>query len=233
MSTVELSGSVREKAIAAGLDAAVVDSLISRAPLGWGDAPLTECVADLVLVAPGIAPGQVRLQVLAPASGSVWDLNIVATDRRGLLATTASVCADHALQIRSARVASWDHVALQRLSIEPTVVPLSGEPDWTSLGQALRSALTDPLAPEIPVSALGGDFSIDLIEDIGNGLFRVTVSGADRVGLLAAITSSLTYSGADIRSAELRNLGDRIQDVFVVSGISAGQGLDPRGSLLR
>ncbi len=220
VTVAEVSEFVRESAIAAGLDALRVDTLISQAPPGWADAPLTECVADLVLVAPGISAGQVRVKVRAPAVGSVWELSVVATDRRGLLATTASVCASHGLQIRWARVASWENVALQRLAIEPTVIPLSGEPDWTALGQDLRQALTDPLAPAVPASALGGDFSIESVEDLGNALYKVTVTGADRVGLLAAITSSLTYSGSDIRSAELGNDDGRVRDVFVVAGIS-------------
>jgi UTP:GlnB (protein PII) uridylyltransferase len=226
MQSTAVRSDLRDRAIAVGIHEPIVVALLDGAPAAWWSAPFDDLMADLVLLAPGLLPGQVRLRISAPTEGQLWDLSLVAPDRRGLLATTASVCAAHGMSIRSGRAATWPGLGLQRMQIEPQVVPLSGEPDWTPLGQALRSALCDADpgqpngAPEHLVTHETVDFSIDTIEKLPDAMMKVSITAVSQIGLLAAITRALTTAGADIRSAEFVDHDGVISDVFVVSGLN-------------
>ena len=219
---------VFRRAVAGGANAGRVGEFLASAPTSWWDAPSNDLVADVMLVSPVLEPGRVRMRIGAPADDDMWDLSIVAPDRRGLLATTADVCAQHGMTIRSARIASWPGdaswpgVALQRMRIVPESIPLSGEPDWTPLGQALRAALTGDTGPDLAPCVDDGGYSFDRVEGLDDGALRVFVSGVDRVGLLASIAHALTSAGADIRAADLRDEHGMARDVFVVTGIAAG-----------
>jgi hypothetical protein len=223
---------VLERVADADVDAAVARSIVDLAPSGWWDAPVDVLTTDALLIAPGLRPGQLRVRIGAPtgAEHTAWELTVVAPDRRGLLARTASVCARHGMSIRSARVVSWPanavgdaesvDLALQRLMIEPSDIPSTGEPDWTPLGLDLRAALNAPddeLGDLAPDSI--GAFEVESVDDLGDGTQRVRVTGADRIGLLSAITRSLWAAGADIRSAELNDVNGVVHDVFIVTGL--------------
>jgi hypothetical protein len=216
-----LADAVRGRLLAAGVEPVRAAAVVDGAPCGWWEAPAEDLVVDALLVAPGLRPGEVRVRVASPAPGDHdWELSVVAPDRPGLLSRTATVCTAHRVSIRSARVASWPGLALQRLRVRPLDVPLSGEPDWTSLGQALRGALTaahdDPVDIAVDPAI---EFRIEAVDDLGDGTHRVRVSGDDRLGLLAMITRTLWAAGGDIRSAELHDEDGRVLDTFVVAGV--------------
>jgi UTP:GlnB (protein PII) uridylyltransferase len=201
-----------------GSDSIVIDSLLGSAPASWWEASVSLLASDIRLLAPGLRPREVRLRIVPPAEGTRWEMSIVAPDRRGLLARTAQVCAQHGVSIAEARIASWPGLALQRLIVVPEQVPSSGEPDWTTVGQALRAALADEVGTS-PVDAsvsAGCDFAINSIEPQPDGSTCVRVSGADRVGLLAAIAKALSEAGADIQSAVLGERDGVAIDVFTV-----------------
>jgi UTP:GlnB (protein PII) uridylyltransferase len=223
VSLLELADSLRARCLSAGVSEAVIDRISSEAPRVWWSASVDDLLADVLLVAPGLVVGQVRIRILPPMEGNRWELSVVAPDRPGLLAVTAMVCAAHDFSIRSARVTSWPGIALQRLMVEPLGLPLSAEPDFNQLGQALRAALTTETA-DVEVSATqpladSEDFSIDSIEDLGQGMSRVAVSGRDRLGLLSSIALALGAAGADICAAELSDVDGVVHDVFVVTGL--------------
>ncbi len=228
MTLLELADNLRARCMSAGVPSAVIDQISSEAPRVWWKASVDDLLADVLLVAPGLAAGQLRIRILPPMEGNHWELSVVAPDRPGLLAATADVCAAHDFSIRSARVTSWPGIALQRLVVEPLGIPRSREPDFNQLGQALRSALTaDSLGNDSVGGAAtsaepltdGADFSIDSIEEVEHGLSRVSISGRDRVGLLSAITRALGAAGADISAAELSDTDGIVHDVFIVTGL--------------
>lgn len=221
MATQDLLDDVRRRLIDAGVQEARADEVVAGAPTGWWAAGVDDLASDALLIAPGLRPGQVRVRIGSPPPGDdVWELSVVAPDRRGLLARTAAVCAARGMSIRTARVASWPGLALQRMQLRPDVVPPSGEPDWTALGQDLRDALAGAEDSMGDIALDGSaEFQVEGIEDLGDGTHRVAVSGVDSVGLLAAITRTLWAAGADIRSAELRDDGGTVRDTFVVAGI--------------
>lgn len=221
MVILDVSEELRRRLVDAGVAPSRADEVLDGAPPGWWDASVDDLTSDAMLIAPGLKPGQVRVRIGSPEpDGDVWELSIVAPDRPGLLARTASVCAARGMSITSARVASWPGLALQRMHLRPDVIPSTGEPDWTPLGQDLRSALTGPGDSMADIALDGSaEFQVDEIEDLGDGTHRVTVSGVDGVGLLAAITRTLWAAGADIRTAELRDEHGLVRDTFVVAGI--------------
>lgn len=214
---------LRQRAIEAGADHDALDTLLATAPAAWWQAPVDALLSDVLLLLPGLTPGQVRVRIASPQIGeNIWELTVVAPDRKGVLATTAFVCSHHQLSIRSARVASWPGLALQRLSIVPIVIPSSGEPDWIPFGQELRTALTSTNPGEALVAGSGSGeprFFVQSVEALGDGTHRVEVSGPDEVGLLAEITRALMAAGADIRAAELSDADGQAHDVFVVTGL--------------
>lgn len=214
---------LRQRAIEAGADQTALEALLDTAPAAWWQAPVDVLMSDVLLLLPGLTPGQVRVRIGSPEiGGERWELTVVAPDRKGVLATTASVCSNHQLSIRSARVASWPSLALQRLSLVPVTLPSSGEPDWIPFGQELRTALTSstPVDALVARSSSGEPrFLVHSVEALSDGTQRVEVSGPDEVGLLAEITSALMDAGADIRAAELSDLDGQAHDVFVVTGL--------------
>jgi UTP:GlnB (protein PII) uridylyltransferase len=220
---------LRQRAIEAGADHDALDVLLATAPAAWWQAPVDALLSDVLLLLPGLTPGQVRVRIASPQIGeNIWELTVVAPDRQGVLATTAFVCSHHQLSIRSARVASWPGLALQRLSIVPIVIPSSGEPDWIPFGQELRTALTSTNPTEVLAGGSGGSggsgkaeprFFVQSVEALSDGTHRVEVSGPDEVGLLAEITRALMAAGADIRAAELSDADGQARDVFVVTGL--------------
>ncbi len=216
----------------AGVDIGVATSLTDLAPTGWWLASPGELASDLLLVAPGLRPREVRLRVTTPDLGEPWQVSIVAPDRVGLLARTAIVCARNGLSIDEARITSWPGLALQRLTVTPKPIrsseQSSEEPDWISIGQKLRAALADDESPQsFEGKEWTCDFSIDSIEPQPDGSTLVKVSGTDGIGVLAGITQALSAAGADIRSATLGSSEGLIQDVFVVVAS------DPTLALLR
>ena len=206
--------------LTAGVSGAVAASLTDSAPDGWWAATPDELASDLLLVAPGLRPREVRVRVATPEVGEAWQVSVVAPDRVGLLARTAIVCAKNGLSIHEARITSWPGLALQRLVVAPRAsggARSNGEPDWISIGQELRAALADDEVPQsLSEQNWTCDFSVDSIEPQTDGTTLVKVSGTDGIGVLAGITQSLSAAGADIRSAQLGSSEGVIRDVFVV-----------------
>ena len=212
---------VRVGALARGLAIERVDELLGAAPEPWWlAADEAELIADVSLLAAPLGDSEVRLRVSAPPEGSdAWELSIVAHDRPGLLGLTASVVARHDLSIVHARVASWSHeqIALQRVSVVPVKVPLSGEPEWPFIGQALRSALTGP-----PVEAADPPVLPDgcAVRSVTPGRLEthwlIDIEARDELGLLARIAETLLALGADVIAADIRSVDGRAMDTFLV-----------------
>lgn len=217
----ELRTAVREGVIARGILASRVDELLDDAPEPWWlSADDNALVADVSLLAPPLGAAEVRLRIGAPPEGSqAWELSIVAHDRPGLLGLTADVVAQHELSIVHARIASWAHeqTALQRVSVVPVKVPLSGEPEWTFIGQALRTALTGPPAePTYPPVLPDGCAVRSVKPGRLETHWLIDIEARDEVGLLARIAGTLLALGADVIAADIRSVNGRATDTFLV-----------------
>ena len=212
---------IREAAVARGLDSDRVELLLATAPGPWAtSADPEDLAADLALLASPLGAEEVRLRISAvlPAVDT-WELAIVAHDRPGLLALTASVAAAHDLSISSARIASWGElsIALQRVRVVAVKLPLSGEPEWPFIGQELRSALTGP-APTADAEAFLPAGCI--VRSITPGRLEthwiIDIDAPDEVGLLARVAATLLALGADVMAADIRSANGRALDTFLV-----------------
>lgn len=202
-----------------GAERARVDALLADAPEPWWQAgTVDDLVGDVALLLDPLIPDQVRLRILPPVGTSdEWDLAVVAADQIGLLATTAEVAARHRLSITSARIATWvgSGMALQRLSLVPTELPSSGEPDWAFIGQHLHAALRAPRAQGHRTTVPKG-VQIVGAEPRSDGRWIVEVTGPDEIGLLADVASLLTGIGADVVTARLGASQGVAHDTFLV-----------------
>ena len=68
-----------------------------------------------------------------------------------------------------------------------------------------------PIAPEVEIRA-----------DERGGQYLLTISAADRSGLLYAVAVILAQHGIDVHTAKINTLGERVEDVFLVSGKRLG-----------
>jgi UTP:GlnB (protein PII) uridylyltransferase len=206
-----------------GLDAAVVGRLIADAPSSWWtQADAATLAGDLALLGPGIGAEGVRIRI-TPATGATWELAIVTADRIGAFAATCSTLSDFGLSVLEARAASWTGhgLALQHLRAEPVELPLSGEPDWPTIGLGLRAALTQEVLTTRSLNTLHDSCEVALLVNHETpescpDTWTLVVTGPDTVGLLASITRMLTALGADILSAEVTSVDGVAHDAFML-----------------
>ena len=206
-----------------GIDHDLVAELIADAPPSWWTQGDAETLAsDIALLSPGISLEGVRIRI-SPSTGTFWNLAIVTTDRLGAFAATCSTLSDYGLSVLDARAASWtaQGLALQHLRVVPVTSPLSGEPDWPTIGLGLRAALTSTVPPEPVVNVLLDGCEIALlvnheIPESAPDTWTVVATGPDSVGLLASITRTLTALGADILSAEVNSAEGIAHDTFTL-----------------
>jgi pimeloyl-ACP methyl ester carboxylesterase/predicted amino acid-binding ACT domain protein len=195
------------------LPADLADDLIATAPPLWlaSDA-VGDLAGDLVLCHPPLGPDEIRARV-SISPNRTWRLTVVAHDRPGLLAGTAAVLASDGRSIRSASVATWDHldVALHSVTVTGRPPP-AGALD--AIGAHLR-AVAAGAEPEIWFVPKG----VAAVRQSGeaNGDPILTVTAVDQTGLLWAICRCLADQGVGIQSAWIA--GDRMaHDTLIVRG---------------
>jgi UTP:GlnB (protein PII) uridylyltransferase len=215
-----------EAARARGLDVSQVLSLADTAPPLWTEYPVDQQLDDLALLLRPLTGDDIRVRVLAPHEFSEWEVTVVATDRLGLLAITASLLSSFALTIVRARIGTWPNgAALQHLWVSPNTQS-SVEPPWPTIGQSLRNALArsaDTTATSQATTHLA--FSnewvrsvqeIDSPKDAPTRRFRVVVTAPDQPGVLSTITSFFWLSSMSILSAEIQAVDGLVNDTFVI-----------------
>ncbi|WNG27215.1 [protein-PII] uridylyltransferase [Cystobacter fuscus] len=163
-----------------------------------------------------------------PDAGSS-ELTLAARDRPGLLALLAGVLSAHRIDILSARIVSTsDGLALDVFDVRPPQGQRLERSRWRQARADLLRVLTGaasieevlrrrrsgslpqrhlpPVAPRVTVdNRASRDFSV------------VDVLARDRVGLLHAIASALTRSGASIALAKVSTEAHRAMDSFYVT----------------
>jgi UTP:GlnB (protein PII) uridylyltransferase len=203
-----------------GLRREVVMGFVDSAPIGWLDgASEADLIEDLVLVTPELDAAAMRVRVREV--GPSWELSVVTTDRSGVLATSCRILSESGLSVTGARVASWTDrlVALQRFTINPVVLPLSGEPDWPTVTLNLRAALLAQSRNNDTNMArpLPAGWELELLEHLTFGRLAVRFTAHDAPGLLAEITQFLSDVGTDVQSAHVRSEGSLAVDDFVLT----------------
>ncbi len=191
----------------------LIDLLLRAAPALWLSSDTTALLAaDLALCHPALAAGEVRARVSTlPQS---WRLTVVAADRPGLLADTASVVAQQGCTIARASAASWSapDLALHSVTIlgaPPTPARLD------QLGDRLRSPVaTSAMHPFTPL----GKAKVKVSGE-ADGDDIVSARAPDQPGLLAAICRWFADRDASIQAAWIaQDATGAAEDFFVVRG---------------
>jgi [protein-PII] uridylyltransferase len=79
-------------------------------------------------------------------------------------------------------------------------------------GRLSRQVRHFPIAPEVSIRA----------DEKGNR-FLMSISAADRPGLLFSVAKILGEHNIQLHSAKIATLGERVEDVFLISGSELGQ----------
>jgi [protein-PII] uridylyltransferase len=97
-----------------------------------------------------------------------------------------------------------EHDLTERLRVRAPLEP----PPSARLSRQVRHF---PIAPEVSIRA----------DERGNQ-YIMSITAADRPGLLYAIARILSEHGVQIRSAKIATLGERVEDTFLLSGQELG-----------
>ena len=78
-------------------------------------------------------------------------------------------------------------------------------------GRLSRQVKHFPIAPQVSIRA----------DEKGNH-FLMSISASDRPGLLYAVARVLAENGVRLHTAKIATLGERVEDIFLISGRSLG-----------
>ena len=97
-------------------------------------------------------------------------------------------------------IALIEHDIVEQLKAQAPLRPVAG-------GRLSRQVRHFPIAPEVDIRA----------DERGNQ-YLMSISAADRPGLLYAIARVLGEHGITLHTAKIATLGERVEDVFLISG---------------
>ncbi len=198
-----------------------VEAVLASLPPSYLSSVGTPDVADDVrlLLSPP-QPGQVKHRIDAATEVGQVSLTVCVTDRPGTLSRTAGVLALNRVSVLTANAFSTTTgVALQRLVVKP-----HAEISWDAVADDLAAAYSGRLAIEARLGKKVLDYlpttpivpEVRVLQDESSHSTVVEVRAPDALGLLWAITASLSELDLDIHVAKIDTLGRRVVDVFYV-----------------
>jgi [protein-PII] uridylyltransferase len=184
---------------------------------------------------------------LTPADAHVYNVTMIAPDRRGLLSKAAGVLALNSLRVHSASVNSHDGVAINTFVVSPHfgtppaaelvrqqfILALDGDLDVIGTlerrdleAAATNTARAGEILAAVPVNEAAAPPRILWFDGTSPGEYVVQIRSADRTGLLARLSAVIERDGLDIVWARVTTRGSSVDDVFgiVVPALSAGAG---------
>jgi [protein-PII] uridylyltransferase len=175
---------------------------------------------------------------LVPADGAhVFQVTMIAPDRRGLLSKAAGVLALNSLRVHSASVNSHEGVAINTFVVSPHfgappppellrqqfVLALGGDLDvMGSLERRDRDAAATntsragEIPAAVPISHVPAPPRVLWFQGSSPTEFVVQIRSLDRPGLLARLTAVIERDGLDIVWAKVTTLGSSVIDAFGV-----------------
>ncbi|KUH99008.1 [protein-PII] uridylyltransferase [Mycobacterium sp. IS-3022] len=173
---------------------------------------------------------------LTPAdSPHIYNVTIIAPDRRGLLSKAAGVLALNSLRVHSASVNGHQGSAINTFVVSPHfgsppagellrqqfILALDGELDvLESLDRRDRDAAqhgttrAGEVLAAVPINHVTAPPRVLWSEGASPGELIVQIRSADRTGLLARLTAVFERDGVDIAWAKVTTLGSSVVDVF-------------------
>ncbi len=200
-------------------------------------AELPEHLAELA------ASGRTSLTMTGDPAGDGASVDVVSSDRPGVLSVTAGVLGLHSLDVQSATIRTVGGTAVNsfhvvsRFGSTPDVTVMRGDLE-RALGGALP--IDDRLRSKERTYAVGDDPApspahrapvITWLDDAASDATVLEVRTDDAIGLLFRVTRALESNGVDIRAARVSSLGRAVVDVFYLTtgdGALVGDDLRPQ-----
>jgi [protein-PII] uridylyltransferase len=191
--------------------------------------------------------GGVHVDLVPSDSAHVYNVTMIAPDRRGLLPNAAGVLALNSLRVHSASVNSHDGVAINTFAVSPHfgappppelirqqfMLALRGDLDVIdSLERRDRDAAATKtrvgeIPAAVPISHVQAPPRVLWFDGSAPGEFVLQIRSIDRPGLLARLTAVIERDGLDIVWAKVTTLGSSVVDAFglVVPALVAGDAI--------
>jgi [protein-PII] uridylyltransferase len=186
---------------------------------------------------------------LTAADAHIYNVTMIAPDRRGLLSKAAGVLALNSLRVHSASVNSHDGVAINTFVVSPHfgappaaellrqqfILALDGDLDVIDSlerrdreAAATNTARAGEILAAVPVNHATAPPRILWFGGTSPGEYVVQIRSTDRTGLLARLSAVIERDGLDIVWARVTTLGSSVVDVFgiVVPALTAGDEVD-------
>ncbi|WP_108663836.1 [protein-PII] uridylyltransferase [Acuticoccus kandeliae] len=214
------------------------DTVLQRhTPPYWIRTAVDDAVYHAELMSKG-DPSNVIVGVRMRADRAVTEMTLIAPDAPRLLAVVAGACASAQANIVSADVfTTTDDLAVDIFAL----TPLSGDPRDEEervrrIAQTVRDALADRAPVPKPIDArpraikqkaFHHPTDVLIANDWSDGYTAIEVSGLDRPGLFRDLADALLELDLNVRSAQIATFGERVVDVFYVTGPDGEQISDP------
>jgi [protein-PII] uridylyltransferase len=191
----------------------------------------------------------VHVELKPSDSLHIYNVTMIAPDRRGLLSKAAGVLALNSLRVHSAAVGSHGGSSINTFVVSPHfgsppaaallrqqfILALEGDLDVIgSLEARDREAAqggtrVGEVRASVPTTRSVAPPRILWFDDYAPGQLVVEIRTTDRAGLLAVLTTVFERAGVDIAWAKLTTLGSSVVDAFciVIPGSSAADSPDP------
>ncbi|MBS1692930.1 MAG: [protein-PII] uridylyltransferase [Actinobacteria bacterium] len=175
---------------------------------------------------------------LTPGDGPhIFNVTMIAPDRRGLLSKAAGVLALNSLRVHSASVNSHEQTAVNTFVVSPHfgappaaellrqqfILALEGELDVLgTLDRREREASqhgtgrAGEVAAAVPINHVPAPPRVLWLDGAAPRELLVQIRTMDRAGLLARLTAVFERDGVDIAWAKVTTLGSSVVDVFSI-----------------
>ena len=179
----------------------------------------------------------VHVELTPGDSPHIYNVTMIAPDRRGLLSKAAGVLALNSLRVHSASVNSHEGSAINTFVVSPHfgsppaaellrqqfILALDGELDViASLQRRDRDAAhqgttrAGEVPAAVPINPVPAPPRVLWFDGTSPGELVVQIRAADRAGLLAMLTAVFERDGVDIAWARVTTLGSSVLDAFCI-----------------
>ncbi|MCV7370146.1 [protein-PII] uridylyltransferase [Mycolicibacterium duvalii] len=213
--------------------ASLIGDLVRRCRLVMAGEPLPEPdPIDPRFVAMAAGSG-VHVELVATDTPHIYQVTMIAPDRRGVLSKAAGVLALNSLRVHSASVNGCHGAAVNTFVVSPhfgsppaaellrqqLILAIDGEFDVVGAlekkgADATTAGRVGEVRPAVPADAPVAPPRVLWHGGAGTAQLIAEVRAADRAGLLSALTAVFERAGVDIAWAKVTTLGSAVVDVF-------------------
>ncbi|UOD49375.1 [protein-PII] uridylyltransferase [Orrella daihaiensis] len=178
-----------------------------------------------------VSPDSAVVKARPVIGGSGLQIMVYTHDQKDLFARICDYLGRKGLDVQDARIHTTRHgYALDSF----VVLPINAQHDLRSLADLIEHELANTLGDDGLISAKSVNAStkrasrlsrafpfapvVELQPDEGSQHWRLAVVATDRPGLLADLAHTFTEFNVSLQMAKVMTLGERVEDVFVISG---------------